>query len=43
VPERSKCVLNCFSLRVKNRSFWHHPDVCFHVVSISRVSGNIRI
>jgi hypothetical protein len=28
-------MLNCLSLGIKYRAFWHYPDVCFHAVSIT--------
>lgn len=30
MPQRGKRVLNGLALRIKDRSFGHHPDVSFH-------------
>src|SRR5216684_4858669 len=35
VSEATESVLNCLSLRIENGALWHHPDVCFHGLSIT--------
>ena len=35
IAEPGQGVLNCLSLGIEYRTFWHDPDVCFHGVSIT--------
>jgi len=35
VAQTGERVLNGLSLRIEYRAFWHHPNVCFHAVSIT--------
>src|SRR6266700_3726647 len=35
ITQPRKGVLDCLPLRIKYRTFWHYPYVCFHGVSIA--------
>ena len=35
VPKARKSVLDGLSLGIEDGAFWHHPNVCFHAVSIT--------
>ena len=35
VTQAGKCMLDGLSLGIEDGAFWHHPNVCFHAVSIT--------